>query len=302
MERLRSLTLAAAVAALLAGGCIHVHTDADGKLKSVELKGAGAKADAPAADPGVQPAAATVPAPAVPAAASGLAKLAPKLGNLTPSSQPGVMAVVWKNKISQLPDPTRDGVFGNGLVGQMFLIGPKSTHYPADGKLTVELFDETPQGGAKRSERLGSWTFPKEVLKALVTTDERFGKCYALFLPWPTYTPTVSRVKLTARYDPEVGFPIYAEPVTMTIDTSAGGEGLQVTRTTTLTPPSGAGPSAPGPIVMPANPPAGPAPGAFPPAIPIYPASPGANGPAAGPTAGGVPPGLPPIALTLPAR
>ncbi|MBN9523952.1 hypothetical protein J0H58_36495, partial [bacterium] len=286
----------AAAAALVAGGCIHVHTDADGKLKPVELKGAGAKAEARAADPGVQPAAATVPAPAVPAAASGLAKLAPKLGSLTAGSQPAVVTVVWKNRISQLPDPTRNGVFGNGLVGQMFLIGPKSTHYQADGKLTVDLFDETPQSGAPRSERLGSWTFPKEVLRALVTTDERFGKCYALFLPWPTYTPAVSRVKLTARFDPEVGFPIYAEPVIMTIDTSTGGEGLQVTRTTTLTPPS-----APGPIVMPANPPAGPAPGAFPPAIPIYPPSPGANGPAPGPTAG-VPPGLPPIAITVPPR
>lgn len=295
----RSLTLAVVLAALFAGGCVHVHTDADGKVKSVELKGAEPKAaKAAPADPGVVPAAAAVPAPAVPAAASGLAKLAPKLGSLTAGSQPTLAIITWKNRVSQLPDPTRNGAYGSGLVGQLFLVGPKALHYPADGKLTVELFDETPQGGAPRSERLGSWTFPKEVLKALVTTDERFGPCYALFLPWPTYTPAVSRVKLMARYDPESGFPIYSEPVRMTIDTTTGGEGLQVTRTTTFDPP-GPPPAAPGPIVMPVTPTAPPAP--FQPAIPIPPPSPGANGPMPLPPAA-APPGLPPISLTLPAR
>ena len=64
-------TVALAAALALTAGCIHVHTDADGNVKSVELKVPEAKAQvkAPAADgakldPAVKPAAATVPAPA----------------------------------------------------------------------------------------------------------------------------------------------------------------------------------------------------------------------------------------------
>ena len=49
--------------------------------------------------------------------------------------------------------------------------------------------------------RLGSWTFEKDVLRRLVTTDERFGKCYALFLPWPTHRPDITRVRLATRYE-----------------------------------------------------------------------------------------------------
>ncbi len=298
MDRLQSLTLAAAALALFAAapGCIHVHTDADGKMKSVEVKGASGKGAAPAADTGVQPAAATVPVvPAATGAAAGLAKLAPKL-SLSGGPPAAEIAVTWQNKLAQLPDPARGGAMGTGIVGQMFLFAaaPKMPFALADGKLVVELFDESPRPGGVEPVRIGGWTVEKDVLRRSVTSDERFGKCYALFLPWPTYTPAVTRVRLTVKYEPESGFALYTAPTTMTIDTTVGdGSGSPVVRSTV---PAGAL----GPVVMPANPqPAAPA--MFPAPIPIHPPTLGPAAPAA-PTASGVPPGLPPISITLPTR
>src|SRR5204863_4348378 len=127
----------------------------------------------------------------------------------------------WRKKIEYLPDPSRDGSMGPGLVGQMFLFTTTSQFAPADGRLVVEMFDETTravQPQPKAPVRLGRWCFEKDVLKRLVTVDERFGKCYALFLPWPDYRPDVTKVRLTVKYEPEHGHPLYAEPFLMVID------------------------------------------------------------------------------------
>lgn len=322
MERLRSLALAAAVFGL-APGCIHVHTDANGKMKSVELKATAAGTDSevkqasasvPEAGPEAKPA-----APAAPAAPSVLGKLAPMLtGGPAPAAQPVDFFTTWNNKLGKLADPTNKGAFGTGLVGQMFLFGAgaKSPHVPADGKLTVELYDESPRPGATEPRYLGSWTFQKEQLRLLAMQDERFGKCYGLFLPWPDYRQDVTKVRLMSRFEPEKGYTLYAPPTTMMIDNTVGEIGTPTfSRSTTFNPP--------GPVSMPNYPaPSGPAPGGFPMppsgpggfpagptgpgALPVAPTGPGAfplapSGPV-GPTAGGPPPGLPPIAITLPSR
>ncbi|QDU23633.1 hypothetical protein [Urbifossiella limnaea] len=272
MERLRSVTLAAVMAAL-APGCIHVHKDAAGNVKSVELK-TGAE---PAADAGVKQASATVPAAAVPAAASGMAKLATKMPSFGGGTQAAFLHLNWQNRIAKLPDPTAEGKFKPGLVGQMFLFSGGQKMLPIanpDGKLTVELFDASPRAGTAEPVRLGSWTFEKDVLARLVTTDERFGKSFALFLPWPTYTPSVSRVMLMAKYEPDQGFALHAEPMTMTIDTSVGADGPVIERSSSTRMPGAVSPSLP------------PASMSAPPA----------------PVAPGVPGGLPPLTITLPNR
>lgn len=272
MERLRSLTLAALMAAL-APGCVHVHTDAAGKVKSVSM---GAE---PAPDTGVKQASATVPATVVPAATSSLTKMAAKLPF---GSTPAVsLFATWQNRIVKLPDPTAEGKFKPGLVGQLFMFGAgsKMPFAPAEGKVTVELYDASPRPDGAEPPLLGSWTFEKDVLNRLVTSDERFGKCYALFLPWPSYTPAVSRVKLLAKYEPERGFALHADPVTMTIDTTTGPDGPVVRRTNTTgpLPPSGLPPL-----------PDAPMPQTWAPTQPAAPFSP--------------PAGLPPLTITLPPR
>lgn len=294
MERLRALTLAAAAGLAPAAGCIHVHTDANGAVKSVGLKAeppappAGGGPLAPADPPGgvVQQTSASVPA-GVPAAAAKAA--AAKLTHAP--GQPVDFAVTWQPKLAKLPDPTRSGEFGTGIVGQMFLFGdgPKMPFALADGRLTVELFDESKPG--VQPTRLEGWVFGKDDLRRLVTFDERFGKCYALFLPWPGYRPDITRVKLAARYEPAAGYPLYAPPTIMTIDTTTSGEGGATARTVA---------PQPAPISFP--PPGGTAPTTFGPAFPMPAPTPGGRGAPPVPAAGGVPAGLPPLTLTLPTR
>ncbi len=234
---LTAITVAITLA--LAPGCIHVHTDADGNVKSVEMRlnSTGSDAKAPdKTDTGVKQASATAPAtplaPTSPTAPTTLSSSFsfPSLSKLTgaaPSVQAVEITVVWDNHLAHLPDPMKDGVEGPGLVGQMFLFGAgaKMPFAPADGKVVVEMFDETPRPGSdpEHPPRLGGWTFHKEHLRGLVTTDERFGKCYALFLPWPDFRPDITRVKLTTRYEPEHGHKLFAQPTPLAIDLKPAG-------------------------------------------------------------------------------
>ncbi len=227
-------------------------------------------------------------------------------GDKAAKGQATSIFVWWRNKIDYLPDPTRDGAMGPGLVGQIFLLNARDLPATADGTLTVDLFDETPRPAGRPSIKPERWQFTKDVLKGLRTMDERFGPSYAVFLPWPTYRPDVTRVRIKARFDPEQGFPLYAEETKITLDTTAsGGPGAEIgavgaTRT------AGSQPSGPGPglgvFVMGSGPkpqaPVGTPVGTLPPAPPGY-----GTLPPAGPGATGTPltPGtLPPLSTVVP--
>ena len=119
------------------------------------------------------------------------------------SKQPATeIAIGWRHWIDYLPDPTRDGKMGPGLAGQMFLFSHGLQTVDAEGTLTVDLYDETPyppgQTGGNIPER---WVFTKDALKKLHSVDERFGKCYVLFLPWVSYRPEVTKVRISVRYE-----------------------------------------------------------------------------------------------------
>src|SRR5262249_47574271 len=141
VERLRWPLTAAAVALSLGSGCIHVHVDPDGKVKSVtpsmsETDPAGSedRTTARKVDPAVKRASATLPIPSI---------AVPKFPVPGKSSGPRIpatdIAVIWQNKLGYLPDPSKGGATGAGVVGQLFLFGqgPKGlTFAPADGTLT----------------------------------------------------------------------------------------------------------------------------------------------------------------------
>jgi hypothetical protein len=119
-------------------------------------------------------------------------------------SQVSEIALGWRSWIDYLPDPTRDGMEGPGLAGQMFLFGPGLQSVDADGTLIVELYDETPRPPGQPGNVPERWSFDKDTLnKKMRTVDERFGKCFVIFLPWPTYRPDVTKVRITARYQTE---------------------------------------------------------------------------------------------------
>jgi hypothetical protein len=172
------------------------------------------------------PAPAATPAPVVPAAAAAPAPSGltlPKI-NLHPEKKVIAtdMAVAWRNKIESLPDPTRNGAMGAGLAGQLFLFGgPKLEFVLADGVLTVDMIDDTPRPPGQTGASPERWQFSKEQLRKLRTVDDTFGKSYVLFLPWPAYRPDVTRVKISARYDPETGDTLFSPPANVTLTADA---------------------------------------------------------------------------------
>ncbi|MCS6865933.1 MAG: hypothetical protein RMJ56_14385 [Gemmataceae bacterium] len=177
-----------------------------------------------AAASGVVPAGGSTAATPVPAVASGLPKM-PNLANIATQlgfkTQPSELALGWRNRVAYLPDPARQGVMSPGLVGQMFLFGyngSKLEFVEADGILTVDVIDKTPRPPGATPLRPERWQFNTEMLKRLQTVDETFGRSYVLFLPWPAYRPDVTRVEISARFDPSSGHTLYSPPSILTLE------------------------------------------------------------------------------------
>jgi hypothetical protein len=230
MGPVKKLIAAIAIASITSTGCIHFPGSPEGKKpmsKSVEAP----------VETGVEQAGAKIPVTTTSSVAS-LAKFVAK----TPGKNDATdFALAWQKKIAYLPDPTKNGAMLPGVVGQMFLFTAEGMSASANGKLVIEMFDMTGRAtGSEAGERLGTWTFDKETLKRLQTMDEIVGKTYAVFLPWPHYDAKVTRVKITGRFEPERGYPLFAGESELTFDTRAT-ENPTVTRTQGVGAPIGAG-------------------------------------------------------------
>jgi hypothetical protein len=187
VERVRTLTRAAGLAAFVlapaAVGCVTV--DRESKALTVAMP--------------------TVAMPAIAAAKP------------APASQ---VICFWQRRLTPLPDPTHDGQSVLGLPGQMFLVGHKEAAAELDGDLAVMVYDETPRpaGAAPRTPEM--WHFTKDTLRKLVTNDERFGRSYALFLPWPPEWRDVTMVKVVARYQSSGKTDLFAAEHKFALDAS----------------------------------------------------------------------------------
>jgi hypothetical protein len=280
-------------------------------------------------DSGVVQASATTPAGSTSWSLPGsLAKLTGKTERKAPAAE---IITMWRNRVDSLPDPSREGQMSPGLAGQLFLYDARMQPVVAEGSLTVALYDETPRPPGQPANLPEGWEFKKADLKKLVTMDERFGRSYTLFLPWPTYRPDVTRIRIAVRFDQENGHPLYAAETRITIDTSAPGSTQPVEWTNQLVPavgpnefsPLGGPPPSASPIFgMP--PPNRPAAGALPagfgnlepapasfgalPTVPPGALAPPGGGTGAGPAVPAVPAvpydpnGLLPVGATIPRR
>jgi len=139
----------------------------------------------------------------------------------TPATQ---MVYSWQRQLTPLPDPTRDGSQTYGLPGQMFLIGSDSKSAEANGDLTIVVYDETTRQPGTPAMRPEVWHYTKDTLKRLATQDERFGKCFALFLPWPAHWRDVTTVKVLGRYQAPGNPDLYAQEQKVTLDPSGNSQ------------------------------------------------------------------------------
>jgi hypothetical protein len=111
---------------------------------------------------------------------------------------------------------------GPGLAGQIFVFDPADQPALLSGSVTVELQDETRRPPGVPPLKPERWTFAKDVIASLRSVDERFGPNYTIFLPWPTYRPDVTHVRISVVYQPENGsFPIRALESRLTLDPMA---------------------------------------------------------------------------------
>jgi hypothetical protein len=148
-------------------------------------------------------------------------KQAAALDKPEPASQ---VICFWQRRLSSLPDPARPGAQTQGVAGQMFLITPSNAAAEVNGDLTVVVHDETPRPPGQSHMLPEKWHYTRETLQRLVTTDERFGRSYVLFLPWPEHwLGNVTAVKVAARYSSPGNPDIFAGEVRMALDFSAGG-------------------------------------------------------------------------------
>jgi hypothetical protein len=230
----RSLTRALAAAAVLAhaGGCITITPPAKpepAKPQPAVQPTAPTAGVVQAVGLAPQPAAGPTARAAGPTVSVGMPKIQLHTERKVQALE---IAAQWGRRVEHLPDPARDGAMGPGLVGQLFLYGndnplfghAKPTPATADGKLTVKLFQEIVEvGQPPKSVFLGQWVFEKDALKSLKCFDERWGPHYQIFLPWPSYNPEVTKIRLTAKYEPEGHFPLYAQDAVIAIDTSLPG-------------------------------------------------------------------------------
>jgi hypothetical protein len=108
------------------------------------------------------------------------------------------IAVAWRNRVSNLPDPTRNGAPQPVLSGRLFLYTADECPAGVDGQLVVELVD----GKGTLREK---WVFTPDVLSRLAE-DGRARGGYVLCLPLSSRSPG-SPVRLVTRYEPTGGGP-----------------------------------------------------------------------------------------------
>jgi hypothetical protein len=105
-------------------------------------------------------------------------------------------------QVQYLPDPSRDNVLGAGILGQMFVLASDGSFTDAAGDLYVSMEDMTPRLPGQPPMVTEVFHFDATTLKKMRTSDERFGNCYALFLPYPTHWKDVTQVRINTQLKP----------------------------------------------------------------------------------------------------
>jgi hypothetical protein len=128
-----------------------------------------------------------------------------------PCGVPVQAAVTWQTYVLFAADPTHEGASTPGLAGRLFLFGPQADMpLVAAGNVQVRLYNDEP-GAAKTEAPLEIWNLDPDTLKGKLQRDA-IGWGYSLLLPWGTYRPDLTHIRLTVRFEPTHGGPaLYAQ-------------------------------------------------------------------------------------------
>ena len=165
------------------------------------------------------------------ALAAGCVSLDVTGGKDIPTGVPVQAAATWQTYVIFAADPAHEGASTPGLAGRLFLFGQQADMpIIAPGKVQVRLYCDEP--GAKAETPLEIWNLDPDTLKAKLQRDA-IGWGYSLLLPWGTYRPELTHVRLTVRFEPTHGGPaLFAQETHLALH----GQGPPAVIATTSTP------------------------------------------------------------------
>ena len=128
-----------------------------------------------------------------------------------PTGVPVQAAATWQTYVLFASDPTREGARTPGLAGRLYLVGAQAdVPIFAPGKVEVRLYADNPGSRTRRTPKAtdnARWkcgNIDPETLKGKLQHDA-IGWGYSLLLPWGTYQPDLTHVRLTVRFEPTKG-------------------------------------------------------------------------------------------------
>jgi hypothetical protein len=124
---------------------------------------------------------------------------------------PCLLVATWYPEVVSTPDPAHGGQPVRGLAARVYLFGPEiAAPLMGNGSLLVDLYDECAARPNKEETPLPleEWRLDAATLKRLQRRDA-VGWGYTLFLPWGTYRPEITHVRIRLRYQPEKGTPLF---------------------------------------------------------------------------------------------
>jgi hypothetical protein len=155
-----------------------------------------------------------------------------------PTGTPAQAAATWQTYVLFAADPAREGASTPGLAGRLYLFGAQGDlPVAAPGKVQVRLYPDPPDG-KKVETPLEVWDLDPETMRGKLQRDA-IGWGYTLLLPWGTYSPDLTHVRLTVRFEPSRGGPpLYAQETHLALH-GQGPPAVITTTTATLAPPAG---------------------------------------------------------------
>jgi hypothetical protein len=116
---------------------------------------------------------------------------------------------LWGDGLAVHPDPKNGGVPTPGFAARVYLLGQNvGLPLAGDGTLSAFLYDGAEPLSDKAVPR-EIWNIDPVNLQRLLARDA-LGWGYNLWLPWRTYKPEVSQVRLVVKYQPAQGRPAWS--------------------------------------------------------------------------------------------
>jgi hypothetical protein len=147
-----------------------------------------------------------------------------------PNKVPCKIATRWDHYVHFEPDVKNGGKLEPTIGGRFTLFAEDlTTPVMSKGTVIVYMYDDMPNA-ANKTEPLEAWLIDTGTIQRLLRRDAA-GWGYTLILPWQTYRPDLTHVKLQVRFDRVGGTdPLYSELIPVTFEEPNGPSRVVITQ------------------------------------------------------------------------